>query len=82
MIKVEITTNSNQKLNQEFIVSKQKLSKLRELEFVGGFKRFNLDIVDDEIKYKKVDYLKIVQWLKDNVFPDINFNLLRVIFNV
>jgi len=77
MIKIKINTNDNNKESKEFIVSQKKLTKLRELEFIGGFKRFTIDVIDERIKYRPVNYEYLIDWLIKHIFPNSTKILLK-----
>ena len=67
MVQILLTTNDERNLIGKFIVSEVKLIDIRELQHFGGFKRFDIDVIEDDLKGKS-EYSKAVDWIDEKVF--------------
>ena len=69
---VSFTMNDGRK--QKFVnayLKKANLTRIQKMQFLGGFKRFELDLYDDQashpIKSMNDDYQTVKSWIKFNL---------------
>jgi len=80
MIYLKLTTNEIYTEHQSFVVSKKHLHTLHTLKKTGGYKRFNIDVIDSKLKAKPVNYINLISWLSLFVFGEKSMLPLKAMF--
>lgn len=70
MIYLKITTNDTDQEHKNFFILKRHLQALYTLKKIGGFKRFNIDVIDVNLSPDKINYANLINWLAVFVFDE------------
>lgn len=78
MYKLILTTNDGNNESETVIVARKHYTKLQDLEYCGGFKRFDIELYDNTIPKQTSETKKVVEFLT-KVFE--NKPLIQSYFN-
>lgn len=65
MYKIIISNNSKSIVS---IISKAQFNRIKKLEYIGGFKRFTIDLYSNDEPKQKSDIVEVLKFLATTVF--------------
>ena len=68
MYKVIITDNEGLNKSITSVISKAQFNRIKKLEYIGGFKRFSIDLYSDDEPKQKSEIIEVLKFLATTVF--------------
>ena len=68
MYKTIISDNEGLNKSITSVVSKEQFNRIEKLEYIGGFKRFTIDLYLDDEPKQKSEIIEVLKFLALNVF--------------
>lgn len=77
MYKIILSTNDSANKNITCVVSKNQYSRIQQLENLGGFKRFDIELYSDDEPKQKSEIKECLNWLGQFVFYMKNIDFVE-----